>query len=553
MSAGSPSSSIQFGNSVPNYVELAALVVPQRKLGVKDKLRRACAFLPMPLSLGWDFDPKDEDVPLDSTVPGLLLSDIESGATRAVTAHWMHALYKHTVDTHKPGTFVIHLAEAGYTTHFGWAHTLVLVTFLLQFSTILFAMIHGQKREGWLLLGAGMIRIGEGIFVSMYPKYRDPRINNPTKSRYCALHTGMTTSHILVITHRFGHHGKCVNLEDAAAPLPRKSTGWKHRIEEGMRAALKGAVWIQNGASLVTAANGYTIPAVLVLGTCVLEFISAFANALPARALVVLTTGSSVLDRITAACQVTQSISVGFVESLLPDRRGLHVDYKWISHAMLPDTTIELHPSHPSRDDIRKSTLWRRRFEVRSLLSPSDYPTHSYDLIQGDEQMPATSQILEAPDRDVNHFNLIRSDGSSQTSQFLEAPHRDINHWAVIRSDSLSSSSLPRIVQQLASWSTVVLIPLRFTTSVQHQRFQLTWESYFSRQHPSFSWSCRLSPHRASCVLLAPLASVSRMAARRPERRCTPFRTAADLVYTGVAGSSSSSAQCNDMARTCAS
>ncbi|KAJ7237020.1 hypothetical protein B0H12DRAFT_1139571 [Mycena haematopus] len=185
MSSGSSSTSITLGNSVPNYVELAALIVPQRKLGVKDKLRRACPFLPMPLFLGWDMDPKDEDVPPDTTVPGLLLSDIESGATRTVTARWMHALYKHTVDTQEAGTLVMHFSEAGYTTQFGWAHTLVLVTFLLQFSTILFAMMNGQKREGWLLLVAGLIRIGEGIFASVYPKHQGPRVRDTATLRYC--------------------------------------------------------------------------------------------------------------------------------------------------------------------------------------------------------------------------------------------------------------------------------------------------------------------------------------------------------------------------------
>jgi hypothetical protein len=45
-------------------------------------------------------------------------------------------------------------------------------------------------------------------------------------------------------------------------------------------------------------------------------------------------TGISILDRVIAACQFTDSISVGFVESILPDLRGQHTDYKWISEAM---------------------------------------------------------------------------------------------------------------------------------------------------------------------------------------------------------------------------
>ncbi|KAJ6577858.1 hypothetical protein B0H19DRAFT_569970 [Mycena capillaripes] len=323
-------------SSVANYVELAALVLPERKLGVKDRLRCACPFLPIPLSLGWDADPGDEELPSDSTVLGLLLSDIKSGATRLVTARWMHALYKHTQNTQEAGTFVMHLHEAGYTAHFGWAHALVLGAFLLQLSVVLFAMIHGQRREGWLLFAGGLIRIGEGIFAWACPKYQEPRAGFRDAPRYCPLHTGMTTTHIVVLTHRYGYFGECVVLEDAAAPLLRKEKGWKHAAEKGARTVLKIVVWVQKGASLVTVANGYIIPAVLLLGTAVLELVSAAANLLPARAVSVLTTGSSVLDRLTAAGQVTESISVGFVESLLPDPSGDHTDYKWISKAIKP-------------------------------------------------------------------------------------------------------------------------------------------------------------------------------------------------------------------------
>ncbi|KAF8193864.1 hypothetical protein K438DRAFT_826599 [Mycena galopus ATCC 62051] len=372
MSSDSANSPIPLGNSVANYVELAALVVPQRKLGVKDRLRPACTFLPMPLSLGWDADPKDDEAPPDSMVPGLLLSDMESGATRLVTARWMHALYKHTVETQKAGTLVMHLREAGYTAQFCWAHTVILVTFLLQFLAILVAIMHGQRREGWIMLTGGLIRIGEGIFAWAVPKYQAPRTRDSL--RYCVLHTGMTTNYILVITHRFGYRGKCVNLEDAAAPLEWKASGWQRTIEDAIRAALKVAVWLQKGASIVTVVNGYTIPAVLLLGTCALELVSASADALPANAVTVLATGSSLLDRLTAACQFTQSVSVGFVESVLPDPRGLHVDYEWISHAMRPDTTIDRHPTHPMADEVRKSTLRRRRFQVPASVPPPVYP-----------------------------------------------------------------------------------------------------------------------------------------------------------------------------------
>ncbi|KAF7338942.1 hypothetical protein MVEN_01970400 [Mycena venus] len=367
-------------SSVTNYVELAALVLPPRQLGVKDKLRRACPFLPMPLSLGWDTHPDDEEAPPGSTVRGLYLSDIKSGATRLVTASWMHALYKHTQDVQKPGTLVMHLREAGFTTQFSWVHTLVLGTFLLQSSVVLLALMIGQQREGWLLLAAGLIRISEALFAWAYPKYEDPRSTYREQPRYCALHTGMTTNHILVVTHRFGYRGKCVNLEDAAAPRLCKVTGWKRIVKHGARSVLRAAVWIQKGASLVTAANGYTIPAVLLLGTFVLEIVSASEDALPSRAVTVLPTGESVLDRLTAACQVTESISVGFVESLLPDPCGKHVDYDWISKALRLGAELQPHESHPAKEDILESTIRRRRFQVVKLLSVTAFSDKMYSI-----------------------------------------------------------------------------------------------------------------------------------------------------------------------------
>ncbi|KAJ7131165.1 hypothetical protein C8R44DRAFT_774438 [Mycena epipterygia] len=370
--SASSSGPLTLGDSIPNYVELAALVVPQKKLGIKEKLRRACGYLPMPLSLGWDADAGDEEAPHDSTVPGLLLSDIASGATRLVSARWMHALYKHTMDTQPPGTMVMHLREAGYTTEFRWPHAMILATFLVQLSFVLFAMTHGQRREGWLLLAGGFIRISEGVIAWMYPQYRDPRSDDTVIPRYCALHTGMTTNHILVITHRFGSRGKCVNLEDAATPLRRKSREWKGKLEDSLRAAVKLSVWLQKGASLITSANGYTVPLVLLLGTTAIEFVSASADVLPSTtAFTVLKTGSSVLDRLTAACQFTGSISVGFVESLLPDPRGFHTDYEWISHVMQPESDLDPHPTHPLGRSVLESTLRRRNPIAPRVQRPS--------------------------------------------------------------------------------------------------------------------------------------------------------------------------------------
>ncbi|KAJ7197762.1 hypothetical protein GGX14DRAFT_470778, partial [Mycena pura] len=373
---GSPlGSSLPFGNTVANYVELAAIVIPPGKHGLRDRLRRACGFLPMPLALGWDADPRDEEAPQDSTVPGLMLSDIGSGATRLVTAHWMHALYKHTLEK-PPGTIVMFLREAGYTTHFGWPHALILGAFLLQLAIVPVVLARGQRREGLLLLVAALIRICEGAWAWAFPQFRPPRADrNRLAPRYCALHTGMTTTHIVVVTHREGYRGPCVVLEDAAAPQPSKADGWWRTVEDSTRAALKVAVWIQKGAALITAANGYAIPAVLLFGTVVIQLIAATFDTLPSRAVTLLATGNSLLDRLTAACQFSESVSVGFVESLLPDPRANHTDYVWISQAMQQGRCrlcdFSHSPSSPSQKP-RSNRIQRIPQQIMFCSQPSD-------------------------------------------------------------------------------------------------------------------------------------------------------------------------------------
>jgi hypothetical protein len=65
-----------------------------------------------------------------------------------------------------------------------------------------------------------------------------------------------------------------------------------------------------------------------------LELASASADGLPVKTVTVLQTGPTVLQRLAVACQFTQPISVAFVESLLPDSRGLRADYERISNVL---------------------------------------------------------------------------------------------------------------------------------------------------------------------------------------------------------------------------
>lgn len=323
--------------TVSDYIELASLVIPARKLGIPERFRAACSFLPMPLSLGWDTDRGEEQLDPDAVVSSLLLSDMGSGATRFVTASWMHALYKNIIDNNRPGVIVLELQEAGHTRTFGWGHAFIASTFAIQMTFVLFAMTHGGKREGCLLLIACLVRVGESLVARAFPRHRAPRSEYRDVPRSYALHTGMTTNHLLILTHRSGTMGKCINLEDAAVPLPfplERGRSWARRV---LQAVLTVLMCLQRGASLLTSANGFVVPLVLVLGTLVREFVAAFADTLPSmEPMIILKTSNTFLDRITAACQYTGCISVGFVESLLPDPTGEHIDYNWIRKAMEP-------------------------------------------------------------------------------------------------------------------------------------------------------------------------------------------------------------------------
>ncbi|KAJ7064031.1 hypothetical protein C8F01DRAFT_1130146 [Mycena amicta] len=234
------------------------------------------------------------------------------------------------------------LREANFTARFQTAHALVLGAFVLQLAAIPTAVYFGQRIEALLVLAAALIRLVEGIFSWTYPRFRTPRadahrLQQDNVPRYLMLHTGMTTTHLLIVAHRVGYSGPFIVLEDAAVPLPPLH---KSRYQDLARLALMLSVWLQKAAALFTSADGYFIPLALLFGTCVIELVVASESftetTLPERAETVLTTGRSLLDRITAACQFTNQVSVGFVETLLPDPHGEHTDYHWIVQAMDP-------------------------------------------------------------------------------------------------------------------------------------------------------------------------------------------------------------------------
>ncbi|KAJ7264417.1 hypothetical protein C8J57DRAFT_1718769 [Mycena rebaudengoi] len=232
----------------------------------------------MPLCLGWDTDPTGDDSPPDILVPGLLLSDIASGATRMVEAPWMHALYKDGRETYSPGTVVVNLREAGYTSRLGIPHIAMLTTLIAQIIVIVAFMAYGSTREGALLLAASAIRIFE--------------------------------------VRQFGRRRRAM------------ANGTDESVGVLVRSAIKLSVWLQKGCYSWVQWQASSPR----LGE----------TSLPSRDSIVLDTSDSILDRVAAACQFANSVSIGFIESILPDSDGSHAYYQWILTALGPSIDLSL-------------------------------------------------------------------------------------------------------------------------------------------------------------------------------------------------------------------
>jgi hypothetical protein len=121
---GAAHSPYDFPQTSQNYVEAAAMMMPKRMTGIKHMLHPACKHLPMPMSMGWQENPVDDDYPQCLLVPGLQLSDIDSNATRPVVAPWMHALYSMTHDNQPSGVTEVKLEDAHFAKPFTWQYFL---------------------------------------------------------------------------------------------------------------------------------------------------------------------------------------------------------------------------------------------------------------------------------------------------------------------------------------------------------------------------------------------------------------------------------------------
>lgn len=356
--------------TLPDFIELAATLIPLRQQSdLKHKLSPGCPFIPMPLSLGWEMtDTRNANSP-STLVPDLVLTDVQSGATRPVKALWMHSLYQHTIAAQPRGVTVLQLNEVGFTRQFGWHHTLIFTVIFLQFAFALYAIASKQQRDGCLILAGLIVRSLHALYDMTCPMWREPR--QVDRSPYYALHTGMTTVHILVLSHVPNDRERIrYQLEDAATPLrqlPKSSSAAK--VQRVCQIALHLASWMQKAACIVTPANGFTLSLALMLGTGATEVLSECADMLPTYTATpdsepnpaMLEADDSVMGMVTAVCLAAGAVSYGFVESLLPDRSGEHVDYQWISGVVKKGAeNVGEHPTHPSRKKLLDYALRKR-------------------------------------------------------------------------------------------------------------------------------------------------------------------------------------------------
>jgi hypothetical protein len=364
-----------------DFVELAASFVPQRATDLKWKLRAACPFIPMPLCLGWGMVSERAVTQPNTYVAGLCITDMATGATREATAGWTHSLYQHIMDslpqgrvrTMLPrGTTLLRLKEVSFHEKIGWQHHVLIITVIFQFVLGSGLISTRQRREGWLILAGVFIRILQCIYDWKFPIWHIPR--EVSKRRYYAVHTRMTTRLVLVLSHDPPRHSPRINVEDAAAPIRRARTGRHAWIEQMLEQALRFTAWMLHATSILTPSTGYMLAFTLLIGTGMQEMLLIFTHATPAFShREEKETHESLLDMLTAACQAAGVVSVGFIESILPDPTGQHTDYNWISSILKGDmANTQVHPTHVSKVEVLSFVRRRQNANVQSVTPGHD-------------------------------------------------------------------------------------------------------------------------------------------------------------------------------------
>lgn len=360
--------------SIPDFVELGAMVVPRRMIGIKHMLRPACRFIPLPLVMGWQDSLLDDDYPKSNLVSGLRLTDVASGATRAVAAPWMHALYTAVEDSRPKSRVVeVELTEPWpqFTQTFTWQHAALLSTFLIQGVLGVWALSRNNIREGSLVIAGLFLQVLAGLYEWKFPSFERPR--SSPKPRACVLHRGALTTQLIVLSHKHDpqqlavpRQQSYINLEDAAAPRRVLTEGRLLTLQISLRVLLQLANVSLKAVSLYSHSNGFLIPLIFLIGSIASEIIMAFHIPLPKRVTkepYADKVNRDLLDGVAAICQRTRCASIGFVEAILPDPSGEHVDYNWIRTGVLgkeDNEEVQPHPNHPSAQEIKRNVEKRR-------------------------------------------------------------------------------------------------------------------------------------------------------------------------------------------------
>ncbi|KIJ45913.1 hypothetical protein M422DRAFT_29557 [Sphaerobolus stellatus SS14] len=324
-----------------SYLEFFLANIPRKDGSLKHILRATHAYLPMPLGVGWNPNSIQSEYPKDCMVDNLLLTDIESGGTRSVVAPWMHALYKDSKKKNGSNSSVfVKFGETNFEAG-EWPVVAVMAILLAQFGVAQYALHHGCTRDATMLVIGIILQIMEGLGSYLYPKYYSPRRSDQQRSY--ALHTGMTTTHILVLQHdpsmieetvifktrSYAPRQGYVNLEDVAVPWERESD----EITENLfKRALLLANWAYHTGFALFPSDNLLVAFVLLGGTLGSEAVQFATNGLPRQnPQKSFKNAKGIRPLLDVICQHTNTASVGFVESILPDPAGTHKDYNEIT------------------------------------------------------------------------------------------------------------------------------------------------------------------------------------------------------------------------------
>lgn len=81
----------------------------------------------------------------------------------------------------------------------------------------------------------------------------------------------------------------------------------------------------------------------------------------------------SILNMVATVCQRTGCVSVKFVEVVLPDQDGTHVDFQWLNKVLQTENVLAagVHPMHQTANKVFMTALkrWTQKVSEFTVLS----------------------------------------------------------------------------------------------------------------------------------------------------------------------------------------